>query len=637
MMRPPRRNAVSITVPLAVLWGAALCPPPSSAETRLVRRGESLQAALNAAAAGDVIQLEAGAEFVGNFTLPVKSGDAPIVLRSTPSALLPGAGQRIQPQHAYLLARVRSANVSAALKTAAGAKNWRLEYLEFGPNQDGFGDILQIGDGSAAQNTLEKVPHHLTLAHLFIHGDPLVGQKRCIALNAAHVTIRDSHIAECKGVGLDTQAIGGWNGPGPYTIENNYLEGAGENVMFGGADPAIPDLVVDGVEFRGNLVSRPLAWRDPIIATPQQVAASSASGGQLPAGTYSYTVVARRHVGLGTIGRSTPSAPVSATTSDGALVTLTWQPVPTATEYRVYRSGGQSGSNYWTVTSARFVDAGAPGQAGDAPTTGGTVWSVKNLFELKNARNVVVSGNLFENHWKEAQAGYAVVLTPRNSNGNCGWCVVEHVRFEHNVVRHATAGINLLGYDSPSRPTRQTNDIVFRNNLFYDVHDGLFMLVGDGPRDLVIDHNTVSNRGNAFMYFYGGTSTDPSEVLGVRITNNAARHNTYGINGAYFAYGNGVINGFLPGGIVVGNLLAGGSAARYPVGNLTSAFEEQFVDAAGFDFRLATTSALRGAATDGGDIGADMGNLLPRINAARSGQTSPTVATPTNLRIVSPR
>ena len=638
MTRFTRRNAMSIAVPLAVVWVAAFCPPLSAAETRLVRRGENLQAALNAAAAGDVIHLEAGAEFVGNFILPVKSGDAPIVLRSIPSTLLPGAGVRIQPQHAYLLARVRSGNVSAALKTAAGAKNWHLEYLQFGPNQNGYGDILQIGDGSAAQNTLDKVPHHLTLAHVYIHGDPLLGQKRCIALNAAHVTIRDSYVAECKGVDQDTQAIGGWNGPGPYTIQNNYLEGAGENVMFGGADPAIPNLVVDGVTFTGNIVSRPLAWRDPIIAAPEQVAAEPAAGGQLSAGTYFYTIVATRHIGRGTIGRSTASTPTSVTVSDGAVVRITWKPVPTATEYRVYRSGGASASSYWTVTGASFVDSGVPGQAGDAPTTGGTVWSVKNLFELKNARHVVVSGNVFENHWKESQAGYAIVLTPRNSNGNCDWCVVEHVQFENNVVRHVTAGINLLAYDSPSRPTRQTTDIVFRNNLFYDIQDGLFMLVGGGPRDVVIDHNTVASRGSAFLYFYGGTSADPREVLGARITNNAARHNSYGINGAYFAYGNAVINAFLPGAPVVGNLLAGGSAARYPAGNLTAGtFEEQFVDAAGFDFRLTTTSALRGSATDGGDIGVDMGNLLPRINAAQSGHTYLPVSAPRNLRVVSPR
>ena len=115
-------------------------------------------------------------------------------------------------------------------------------------NQGGYGDILQIGDGSSAQNSLAKVPHHIVLNHLYVHGDRLLGQKRCIALNAAAVTIRDSYIADCKAVGQDSQAIGGWNGPGPYTIENNYLEAAGENFLLGGADPAITNLVADGVD-----------------------------------------------------------------------------------------------------------------------------------------------------------------------------------------------------------------------------------------------------------------------------------------------------------------------------------------------------------------------------------------------------
>ena len=115
----------------------------------------------------------------------------------------------------------------------------RFGLTDLGGNDGGYGDLLQIGDGSAGQNTLAEVPRGLTLEHLYVHGDPLVGQKRCIALNAAAVTIRDSFIADCKTVGQDSQAIGGWNGTGPYKIVNNHLAGAGENVMFGGADPAM--------------------------------------------------------------------------------------------------------------------------------------------------------------------------------------------------------------------------------------------------------------------------------------------------------------------------------------------------------------------------------------------------------------
>ena len=240
------------------------------AATVYVAAGGDLQAALDAARPGDTILLEEGAEFVGTFVLPVKTGNQWITLRtSAPDTVLPRTGTRIRPSHAPLLARLRSPTaVDAALRTAPGAHHWRIAYLEFGANYQGNGDIVQIGDGSSAQNSLDKVPHDIVLSHLYIHGDPLWGQKRGIALNAAAVTIRDSYIADCKGVGQDTQAIGGWNGPGPYTIENNYLEAAGENVMFGGADPAIANLVADGITFRGNYLSRPMAWRDPILRTP---------------------------------------------------------------------------------------------------------------------------------------------------------------------------------------------------------------------------------------------------------------------------------------------------------------------------------------------------------------------------------
>jgi hypothetical protein len=611
------------------------------AETRVVQRGDNLQAALDAARSGDVLLLEAGAEFVGNFVLPVKSGDSPIVVRSAPSAQLPGDGVRLQPAHAPLLARLRSPNTAQALKTAAGTHHWELRYLEFGANDQGFGDIIQLGDGSSAQNTLARVPHHLVLSHLYIHGDPLVGQKRGIALNAAHVTIKDSYIAECKGVGIDTQAIGGWNGPGPYVIENNYLEGSGENVLIGGADPSIANLVADGITFRRNHVARPMAWRDPIVKAPGWAAATGEGGGSLPAGAYAYRIVARRPVGQGTIGRSTASAEATTVVSNGGAVRITWQAVPDATEYLVYGRTTASQTRFWTVTTTTFVDTGSGGASGAVPTSAGTVWSVKNLFELKNARNVVVEENLFENHWKESQAGYAIVLTPRNSNGACTWCIVEQVRFEHNVVQHVAAGINLLGYDIASRPTRQTRDITFRNNLFHDVSAayggaGWFLLIGDEPRDVVFDHNTVSHTGTALIFAYGGTSAAPRRIYGMRFTNNAARHNTYGINGEFFSYGNGILNEYFPGAETGGNYLSGAASSRYPSGTrVAGPFEGEFVDAAAGDFRLVGGSQLRGTATDGGDIGVDMGTLLFRVANVEGGVPGvPPISAPSNVRVV---
>src|SRR5262245_57881757 len=93
--------------PVALVLLASLCPESASAGTRTVRRGDNLQTILNSAVPGDVLLLEAGAEFVGNFVLPIKSGDDPIVVRSAIQEQLPPTGQRIQPQHAALLARLR--------------------------------------------------------------------------------------------------------------------------------------------------------------------------------------------------------------------------------------------------------------------------------------------------------------------------------------------------------------------------------------------------------------------------------------------------------------------------------------------------------------------------------------------------
>src|SRR4029077_7943394 len=98
------------------------------------------------------------------------------------------------------------------------------------------------------ETTVVELPHHIILDRCFIHGDPLQGSRRGIALGSRETAVIDSWISDFKERTADSQAIAGWNGPGPFRIENNYLEGAGENVMFGGADPTVHGLVPSDVE-----------------------------------------------------------------------------------------------------------------------------------------------------------------------------------------------------------------------------------------------------------------------------------------------------------------------------------------------------------------------------------------------------
>jgi hypothetical protein len=621
-----------------LIIGIAAIAVHADAATITVRSGDNLQAALNAAQPGDTLMLEAGATFIGNFVLPVKSGTANIVVRSAaPDGVLPGSNVRMTPAYAARLPKIQSVNAAAALRAAAGAHNWQLRFLEFPATLLGYGEIVRIGEGSTAQTSLSQVPYDIEIDRVYVHGDPLYGQKRGIALNGRTITIHNSYISDIKAVGFDSQAIGGWNGPGPFTIVNNYLEAAGENFILGGSDPAIPNLVSENVIVRYNYMSKPMSWRSPIIPMPASVTAVALPGaGVLPPNTYTYQVVAFRQVGGGTIGRSPESPVVQAAVPAGTsgAVQITWGAVPNATEYRVY-TRDQS----WSVATTSFVDTGtSAGAPGPVPSTPPDTWQVKNVFELKNARHVTVEFNVFENNWDNAQPGYAILFTPRNQDGGCTWCVVADVTFQFNIVRNSPSGINLSGYDSPN-PSAQTTGVRIRHNLVYGLTQSLggagwFFLIGDQPRDVIIDHNTADFDGSTAVYVYGGTSSAPKQITGFQFTNNALRHGTSGINGANTAWGNNTIATYFPGGIVLGNWLQGGTASRYPAGNyFTGTFATEFVNAAAGDYRPSATSILLRAATDGTNIGADMSTLLPETAHAIEGVVIPPPA-PSGFRIV---
>jgi hypothetical protein len=601
-----------MTRALPLLSALVLCINPALAgeEIRVVGPNDDLQAAINAARPGDEIRLAAGATFSGNFILPVTSGTSTITIRTDlPDDAVPTARQRVTPQTATRFARLSSPNNSPALATAPGAHHWRLMLLEFGPNRQGFGDIITIGDGSDQQKTAAQVPYEITLDRLYIHGDPLMGQKRAIALNGRAVTIRNSYITDIKAVGQDTQAIGGWNGPGPFTIENNHLEAAGEVVILGGTDPSIPNLVSEDVSVRYNHMTRPMEWRSAIIAAPGSVSAVATERGSLPAGVYAYRVVARRPVGQGTTGSSAPSAEVTAVASSGA-VRITWDAVPDATEYLLYARNAAGVTEFWSVNGTSFLhDGSTPGKRG-TPAAAGTVWQVKNVFELKNARRVTVEYNVFENNWLNAQTGYAILFTPRNQDGKCTWCVVEQVTFSHNVVRNASGGFSITGFDSDA-VSAQSNHLIIQDNLVYGIStklggSGWGFLMGEAVRDVTIDHNTIDFDGTTLLYAYGGTAASPRVMNGVRFTGNAARHNDYGVNGADASPGTLTFQMYFPGIVFTGNWLSGGSPSRYPPGNR---FDEPF------DAKLNAT-----APAPADSPGANVARLLAVARAVETGR-----------------
>jgi hypothetical protein len=371
-----------------------------------------------------------------------------------------------------------------------------------------------------------------------------------------------------------------------------------------------------------------VAWRNPLVATPTGVGASATSGGgSLAPGAYFYRVVARRPAGQGNVAKSLASAEVSATvsTSGAGAVTISWSAVSGATEYRVYGRTTGTQSVYWTTTGNAFTDTGTAGTAGTPPATA-TKWSVKNLFELKNAQDVVVEGNVFENCWVADQNGFAIVITPRNQDGGAPWAVVQRITFRTNLVRHSAGGVNILGTDD-EHPSQLTNHLTISDNVFDDLGtawgDGSRTFqIGDGGDAITFDHNTIVSNDTIVLSLYGGPAGNRTPITNFAYTNNMSEHSTYGILGAEMAPGTNSITAYLPAATISRNVLAGGTASQYPTTNYfptVSAWRAGFVNFAGGDYRLTTSSPYRNVATDGRDLGADIASMTAQTAIALSG------------------
>jgi hypothetical protein len=384
---PPPGTVPSIppTLPLSSVNTTWRAPTGTSIA---VHAGDNLQNALNAAQRGDEIVIDAGATFTGSFVLPAKTGTSAngwITVRTSALSSLPPLGSRINAaQHASAMPKLVANTVAEVLRTQKGASGWRIVGIEMTVIPTLYwvhNGLVLLGDGSTLQTQLSQVPTDLILDRVYIHGQPNVSLKRCVALNSANTAIIGSQLLECHGRGFDSQAILGWNGPGPYLIENNRLEGAGEIIMFGGVTPAIPNLVPSDITIRRNYLYRPMSWKG--------------------------------------------------------------------------------------------------------------VWTVKNLFELKNAQRVLVEGNALENNWVDGQVGYALVFG--SADTGYSWCVVQDVTFRYNHVHNSAGAVNLFEHYGSAISMKR---VALQNNLFTGIgasglgNNGRMFQFTDGIDDIWIENNT---------------------------------------------------------------------------------------------------------------------------------------------------
>jgi hypothetical protein len=489
--------------------------------THVCTTGAQFTTALANSALNDVIQLQAGNTFSGPFNLPNKtSGSGWIYIVSSALGNLPALERRVAIADSTNMPAVDCAGGSGrCITTSSTAHHFRFVGIAFQP-QSGASPttLVQIGNNETVTSDL---PHHIIFDRCLVQGDPSVNSRRGIALNGDNVAVVDSYLHNFKDDSADSQAIWVYNSNGPVLIRNDFLEAAGENVMFGGTDPTIAGNVPSDITITRNYFFKRLSWV-------------------------------------------------------------------------------------------------------------GSAWVVKNILEFKNAQRILTEGNLFENVWLAAQAGYMLNAKSVNQSGGAGGqdCIVQDLTFRNNRGKNLENGISLggdlsegaLGALAPIRWSITNNEFQIAN---VNNGDGASIAINQGAAARILTNLTLKHNSFVGIRFFH-VEVNGISGGGIDATDMDLKDNLFEGAGASAGFkrqataeGTASLDAGFTNGTVTYNIWQGRSSSNYGAasgsGNTmannffpVAQSDIGFVNYAGANYRLTSGSAYHNAASDGTDVGANI-------------------------------
>jgi hypothetical protein len=280
------------------------------------------------------------------------------------------------------------------------------------------------------------------------------------------------------------------------------------------------------------------------------------------------------------------------------------------------------------------------GQPGFVGGVSGHPFVVKNLFELKNAKRVLLDSNIMENTWGGfTQVGFAIVLTPK-AGGTCTICQVTDVTIRYNRISHMAAGMMLGNGLSDNGAVPLDGGRYSIHDVIFDDIDGtkfngpnVFAQVSTGPHcpvvhDVTINHITAFPKTTSFLI--GDVLSTNPKMKNFVVTNsivNAGQNPVWStgtsgslncaVHNSPLITFNACFNGYL---FSHNALLASPGSyppSTWPAPNFFPTTESavEFVaygSGTTANYALQSTSPYKGAGTDGKDLGA---NVLA-VNAA---------------------
>lgn len=463
-----------------------------------------------------------------------------------------------------------------------------------------FGGMFIFGSGNEA-STLGMV-NNMEVGRTWIHEDPSqegqpTGPQRGIFDNSATLSVHDNYIAGMTNG--EANGIAGCGSPGPTTVTNNFIEASGENILYGGCNPA-SGIANANKTFTGNYFYKPPAWRINAFAG-------------VPSGACWYDNYDPNHTG-------------------GQWYTNT----NTGQVYRCNSSG------VWATTGSSVPAA----------------YTVKTVTEHKNGRVFTYNGNVYAYNWPQAQSGQAFNIGQQQGSGP--GIANDTIVITNNKLTHLNMFLNFgescfltVAIPCVTLPT----DFTVRNNLAVmeqiacgvpsvggtgDCGHQMYTMQSSGypPANMTWDHNTIfitpDGFASAFPWFPAAAFLENTPGQG--LMNNWVYKNSimgYDWNGDGSACGGHISAQFTNSTFDhLANANAGcGSYSSVGATNTFTNWSPQSTNAAiGFtnlstgDYHLSASSpysAVGGCTTfcapDGSDIGADIDKITAETSGALIG------------------
>jgi hypothetical protein len=214
--------------------------------------GQNLQTVFTGARCGDTLVLDATLIYSGSLSLLPAGCDGNPVIVTSNSAQVDAKGRIVPGQQ---LPKI----VLKGTQTLTLGPNVLLDAVEVTRVQGGTVGMYNL-------ITLAAGAHDVALNRVYCHGNSTDETVRCLFITSnRNVTVTNSYFSDfhCKALGScgDAQAIAGGISTaadsGVYLIQNNYLEGSGENIIFGGGSAQYPPC---DITVQYNDLIKPATW-----------------------------------------------------------------------------------------------------------------------------------------------------------------------------------------------------------------------------------------------------------------------------------------------------------------------------------------------------------------------------------------